>query len=291
MLLREFRIAAGKNGEIAGKHVDRSPAWISHLEAGRVGLRARMLDDLLNFYGITGAAERKEMHELALGGRERGWWSKYASVLSSQYSSYVGYESSAAKLLIYETLVMHGLLQTEEYATAVVRAGRPNESPKTVAKLVQVRLNRQQRIEGDEALRLLVVMDEAVLHRVIGGQVDVHRRQLEHLLDVARHNTNVRVQILPFEHAMFPGMVSSFTVLEFPSDPDIVYIETLTGDRYEDPPEADQYRVAFGDLRAAALSEPASIERIDAVLGSVALNRKGHFDAYQRPVEEEQPER
>lgn len=289
-LLRALRDAAGKTGEEAGRVVDRSPAWVSHLEAGRVGLRIKMLDDLLDFYGVTGADERREMHHLALGGRERGWWSKYASVLSSQYSTYVGYESDAQELWIYETLVVHGLLQTEEYATAVVRGGRPNDTEKTISQLVQVRLNRQERLEGNNALRLLVVMDEAVLHRVIGGDVDVYRRQMEHLLDVVRHNPNVRLQIVPYEHAMFPGMVSSFTILDFPSDPDIVYVETLTGDRYEDPPETDRYRVAFGDLRAAALSESASIERIEEVLASVAKKKRGTVHA-GRPVEEEHQER
>lgn len=239
-------------------------------------MRPKMLDELLTFYGVTGEAERREMHQLAVGGRERGRWSKFASVLSKQYSTYAGYENDATDLQIYETLVVHGLLQTPAHAEAVVRASRPGEPSATIRKLVDVRLKRQRRLRGDDPLRLMVVMDEAVLHRIIGGDVQVHLDQMAHLLDVARTTPHVRVQVIPFDHAMFPGMVSSFTIMNFPHDPDIVYIETLTGDRYEDAPEADSYKVAFGDLRAAALSEPASIELIEAAVDRAASTLKGH---------------
>ncbi len=153
-------------GEAAGAHVDRSPAWISHLEAGRVGIRPKMLNEILDLYGIDGSGERKELQALAVGGRERGWWSDYSSLLSKQYSTYAGYEDDAVELFIYETLVVDGLLQTEEYATAVVKASRPNDSESAIAKRVQVRMNRQRRLLGEDPLRILVVLDEAVLHRV-----------------------------------------------------------------------------------------------------------------------------
>ncbi|BCJ37520.1 transcriptional regulator [Actinocatenispora thailandica] len=287
ILLREMRNAAGKDGSAAGAAVDRSAAWVSHLEAGRVGIRPKMLDELLAFYGVTDDEMRREMHQLAVGGRERGWWSKYASVLSTQYSAYVGYENDATGLQIYETLIVHGLLQTPEYAEAVVRASRPGESSATIRKLVDVRLNRQRRLQGENPLQLMVVMDEAVLHRIIGGDVQVHLDQMTRLLDVARGEPHVRVQIIPFDHAMFPGMLSSFTIMGFARDPDIVYVETLTGDRYEDPPEADRYTVAFGDLRAAALSESASVELIEAAVDRAATKLKGAAHAHGLTVAEE----
>ncbi|MGA8113496.1 MAG: helix-turn-helix transcriptional regulator [Actinocatenispora sp.] len=286
-LLREFRETADIKGDVAGKHVDRSAPWLSHLEAGRVGIRIKMLDELLDLYGITGRPERKELHALATGGRERGWWSDYASVLSKQYSTYVGYEDDAVELFIYETLVVDGLLQTEEYATAVVKASSPMDSATAITKRVQVRLNRQQRLVGDDPLRLVVVMDEAVLHRVIGGDLDIHRRQLERLLDIARNHAHVRVQILPFEHAMFPGMVSAFKIMKFPKDPDIVYVETLTGDRYENQPAADRYTLAAGELRAAALSDTASIERMEEVLARMAKITRRHHGADRFEMAEE----
>lgn len=262
MLLRQIRTDAGIGAEQAAKSVDHTESWMSRVERGRTGLTRVYLERLLDLYGVAQDV-RAELAALAKGGRERGWWSKYSGVLSKQYSSYIGFEAEASRLLLWEGLVVHGLLQTPEYARAVIRASNPDDPPGVVDRKVEVRLNRQKRLTSERPLGLWVVIDEAVLRRIIGGDRGVHLAQLDHLLELADADSErVRIQVVPFDDSSHPGMLSSFTIMEFPEDPELVYIEGLTGDLYEDPPDSERYRLVFDNLRAAALSESASREII-----------------------------
>lgn len=269
MLLRQFRVDAGLTSDPVAAHMDRNESWVSRLERGRTGLRKLDLERLLDLYNV-GQDVRAELAVLAKGGRERGWWSKYSGVLSKQYSSYIGFEAEASSLLCYDSLVVNGLLQTEDYAHTVFRVGAPDEDLGVIDRRVEVRLSRQKRLVAEEnPLSLWAVLDEAVLRRVIGGDVKVHVGQLDRLLEAAE-SSRVRVQVIPFGEASHPGMLSSFTILEFPNDPEMVYIEGLTSDLYEDPPDSERYRVVFDNLRAAALSEPATIDLIRKVRAELA---------------------
>ncbi len=130
-------------------------------------------------------------------------------------------------------------------------------------------MNRQNRLTAEEPLRLWAVFDEAVLRRVFGGDIKVHLGQLDKLIETAE-SSNVRLQVVPFQDASQPGMVASFTIMEFPNDPEIVYIEGLTGDLYEGPPESERYKVVFDNLRAAALSEASTVDLIKKVRAELA---------------------
>jgi hypothetical protein len=244
-------------------------------------VRPETLNVLLDLYEVTDSDERQALMALARGGRERGWWSRHASVISREYSSYIGFEQSATELRVYEALVPHGLLQTEEYMRLLLATNAPREPAARRDRKVEVRLTRQQRLIDNDPLQLLVVLDESVLHRVIGGNVEVHRRQLAHLVAVAREYENVRLQVVPFEHAELPGALASFTLMLFEDQPEIAYIEMRPGDLYEEPPESEGYRVAHDDLRAAALSETASIQRIEEILAGQALTTRRHAGAYK----------
>lgn len=270
MLLRQLRTDAGMTPEQVAGAVDRTDSWVSRLERGRTGITRVYLERLIELYRI-GEDVGAELIALAAGGRERGWWSKFAGILSKQYSSYIGFEAEASRLMIYEGLVVHGLLQTEDYARALLRAGAPDEPISVIDRKVEVRMARQKRLVDEYPLKLLVVFDEAVLRRVIGGDLAVHIAQLDHLLTMADDGERrVRIQVIPFSDSSHPGMLSSFTCMEFPADPELVYIEGLTGDLYEDPPESARYRLVFDNLRAAALSEPATIEMIRRVRAELA---------------------
>jgi transcriptional regulator with XRE-family HTH domain len=271
MLLRQFRTEAGLRPDTVASSVDRTESWLSRVERGRTGLTRVYLEKLLEQYGV-GEDVATELADLAKGGRERGWWSRYAGILPKQYSSYIGFEAEASRLLIYEGLVVHGLLQTEEYARTVIRAANPDDPPTTIDRKVEVRIARQKRLAGESPLRLWVILDEAVLWKVIGGRKDVHLAQLDHLLALADEDSeSIRIQVIPFEDSSYPGMLSSFTIMEFPGgDPELVYIEGLTGDLYEDPPESARYRLVFDNLRAAAKSETASRDLIARVRSEIA---------------------
>jgi transcriptional regulator with XRE-family HTH domain len=263
LILRGLREKAGMTGEEVGAAIERSGSWVSRVETGRVGLRGRDLHDLLDLYRLDDAGVRDELLALAREGKQRGWWSKYADTLSGPYATYIGFESEAAELLVYETLVVHGLLQTEEYARVVSGSTIPSIQEEAVERRVQVRMARQTLLDRDTPLRLWAILDEAVLHRRIGG-TSVLRGQLRHLLD-AGERPNITIQVLPFSGGSNPGMIGSFTIVRFPveEDPDIVYVESVAGDIFEESEDTNWYNVVFDHLRAAALGPAESSQLIE----------------------------
>jgi transcriptional regulator with XRE-family HTH domain len=271
LILRGLRERQGLTGEQVGTAVERSGSWVSRVETGRVGLRSRDLTDLLDLFEVADAAVRAELGALAREGKQRGWWSKYADSLSGPYATYIGFEAEATRLQVYETLTVHGLLQTEEYARALFRAAFPPLDADAVDRRVKVRLERQHALlspppaessDQSGALELWAIFDESVLYRHIGGE-DVLRGQLRHLHQ-ATELPNVTVQILPFTAGAHPGMVGSFTVIKFAAenDPDVVYVEGITGDIFAESEDARWYNVVFEHLLANAFSPSASRERI-----------------------------
>jgi transcriptional regulator with XRE-family HTH domain len=266
LILRGLREKVGLTGEDVGATIERSGSWVSRVETGRVGLRGRDLADLLEVYHIDDTALRDELLALAREGKQRGWWSKYADTLSGPYATYIGFESEAAELLVYETLIVHGLLQTEEYARAMFGAAMlPNNTGDMVERKVKVRMERQELLtrQNTPPLKLWAILDESVLSRQIGGP-GVLRSQLKHLLE-ASMLPNVTIQIVPFEGGPHAGMIGSFSLVRFPSrdDPDIVYIEGVTGDIFAESEDARSYQEVFDHLRAAALSPTETRVRID----------------------------
>jgi transcriptional regulator with XRE-family HTH domain len=264
LILRGLREKAGLTGEDVGTAIERSGSWVSRVETGRVGLRGRDLNDLLDVYSNTDASLADELLALAKEGKQRGWWSKYADTLSGPYATYIGFESEATELLAYETLVIHGLLQSEEYARAVFGAAmRPNNSGDWVERKVKVRTERQELLTRKDPLKVWAILDESVIRRQIGGPI-VLRGQLKRLNELGRL-PNVTIQVVPFDAGPIPGMIGSFSIVRFPTptDPDIVYIEGVTGDIFAEAEDAVWYDEVFDHLRAAALSPLESRNMIE----------------------------
>jgi transcriptional regulator with XRE-family HTH domain len=281
LILRNLRERQGLTGEQVGAAVERSGSWVSRVETGRVGLRGRDLADLLDVLGVSDPAVREDLAALAREGKQRGWWSKYADSLSGPYATYIGFEAEAAKLQVYETLTVHGLLQTEDYARALFHAALPTLDRDAMERRIKVRLARQESLigtgNGDTSgaagtsgrfrpLELWAIFDESVLHRRIGGG-DVLRGQLRYLRE-ATELPNVTVQILPFSAGAHPGMVGSFTVIKFPveDDTDVVYVEGVTSDIFVESEDARWYNVVFDHLLANALSPSDSRTRIERAI-------------------------
>jgi transcriptional regulator with XRE-family HTH domain len=260
LILRGLREKAGLTGEEVGAEIERSGSWVSRVETGRVGLRSRDLSDLLSLYRVDDPTLAAELLSLAKEGKQRGWWSRYADTLAGPYATYIGFESEAAELLIFETVLINGLMQTEEYARATFEAARPPNTGDMVERRVKVRMARQQLLHRPNPLKVWAIFDQSVLHRTFGGP-DVHAAQLKHLDELSRL-PNVTLQVLPFDAGANPGMIGSFTVVRFPSadDPDIVYIEGLTGDIFVEAEDATLYHEVFDHLRATALSPTDSRE-------------------------------
>jgi transcriptional regulator with XRE-family HTH domain len=225
--LRDLREQAGLTGDQAGAVVERSGSWVSRVESGRVGLRVRELRDLLARYGVDDLQRRQELEELAVEGKQRGWWSKYADVLAEQYLTYIGLEAEARSILIYEDRLVPGLFQTEDYCRAIYGQAVPPLSAEVFEARVKVRMNRQRILTADEPPQLRVVLDERVLYRAVGG-TEVLKDQMTHLGEMA-HKPFVDLRILPLAYGDEFVTASSFHVMTFLKDPSVVYVETFSG--------------------------------------------------------------
>jgi transcriptional regulator with XRE-family HTH domain len=253
--LRRLREEAGITRSDAGWAIRGSESKISRLELGRVGFKVRDVDDLLKLYKLNDAEERERLLDLAREANNPGWWQRYDDVTPNWFHSYLGLEMAADLIRTFELQFVPGLLQTPEYARAVVALGRLNEpSPKSEQeRLVALRMARQRVLTRQRPARLWAVIDEAVLHRPIGGE-DVLKAQLQHLIEASRRH-NVTLQIIPFEKGGYTATGGAFTLLRFNDAdlPDIVYIEHLTSAVYLDKrEELDAYVVTMDSLSIIA---------------------------------------
>jgi hypothetical protein len=236
--LRRLREAQGVSREDAGWEIRSSESKISRMELGRVGFKELDVADLLTLYGLAADdPERERLLSLARESNTPGWWHRFGDVLPGWFQSYLGLEASASLIRTYEVQFVPGLLQTADYARAVVKLGHPRARPIELDRRVELRIQRQRLLTKEDAPQVWAVIDEAALRRPIGG-VDVLRAQIEALLE-ANELPNVRLQVLPFEFGGHAAAGGAFTILRFPAEDlsDVVYVEQLTSALYLDKAE------------------------------------------------------
>jgi transcriptional regulator with XRE-family HTH domain len=264
--LRRLREAAKLTCEEVADHLECSASKISRVETGRVSVSPRDVRDMLELYGVP-SAQRESLVQLARDSRQKGWWHAYSDTMQPQMATYIGLESAASEIRIYEVSLIPGLLQTEDYARAVIRAGMVNSPAEDIERRVSLLMARQPAVVREDPPKVWAVLDEAALRRRVGGS-GLMRLQLEHLLAQAAL-PNVAVQVIPFGGGAHPAMGRPFIILVFPErvDTDVVYLEDLTSALYlEDVAEVDRYNVFFNHLRATALSFDDSAALITSVL-------------------------
>jgi transcriptional regulator with XRE-family HTH domain len=258
--LRRLREKSGRTRQEAANRLGRAVAQIGHLETGRNLPSAGDVEVLLTWYGHPERIEFfRDLLKRAKKGRD--WWIGFADAVPDYFALFLGLEASAVQVQSYDALVIPGILQTPAYAAAIIRAGEP-QPDREVARRIELRMARQQLVErADDPVRVWSVLDEAVLHRQVGG-ADVMREQLERLVKLAER-PNVDIQVLPFTAGAHAGTEGAFTLLTFPpeldSDPGAVYVETrVRGIYYEDPAEILLYQQALTRLQVQALTPEAS---------------------------------
>ncbi|MFF4015150.1 helix-turn-helix domain-containing protein [Streptomyces sp. NPDC001843] len=268
--LRRLRESRGITREAAGYSIRASESKISRMELGRVSFKTRDVEDLLTLYGITDEAERDSLLSLAKEANVAGWWHSYSDVLPSWFPTYVGLEGAASLIRAYEVQFVHGLLQTEEYARAVVRRGMKGASTADVERRVALRLERQKCLVAENAPDLHIVLDEAALRRPYGDR-EVMRGQLQHLIEISER-PNVRLQVMPFSFGGHSGESGAFTILSFPESDlsDVVYLEQLTSALYLDKREdVAQYEQVLKELQQ---DSPGPDESRDLLRGLLQLS-------------------
>jgi hypothetical protein len=247
--LRRLREAKGVSRETAGWEIRASESKISRMELGRVSFKERDVADLLTLYGVTDEEEREAWLTLARQANTPGWWQREGDILPNWFQPYLGLEAAAVLIRTYEVQFIPGLLQTPEYAKAVILLGHGNAPPAEVERRVAVRMKRQQVLGREDPPQLWVVVDEGALRRPIGGP-EVMRAQLRALVDATKL-PHVRLQVIPFNVGGHAAAGGSFSILRFPEQdlPDVVYVEQLTSALYLDKrDDIDHYAAAMERL-------------------------------------------
>ena len=257
--LRRLRDKSGYKLEEIAAALGVAPSTLSRIETGKAPTKSAYLNQMLEMYDVHDAAQRQVLVDMAREGHRKGWWAAYDDVLPSGFDIYVGLEAETAAVRSYEALVVHGLLQTADYARAVLREMFPRHTMEQIERLVDLRMARQRRLEDNPPLELWAILDEAVIRRTVGGATCM-RQQLEHLVAAGDHQ-GITIQVLPFISGAHAGHGGPFSILEFPerSDAEVAYVESGAGNIYlEKDREVRARAEAFDRLRAAALSPAES---------------------------------
>lgn len=261
--LRKARAQAGFTQDEVARRTEWSLSKVVRIEKGTVGVSGTDLQALLRLFGIPEDGDRgAELLELARGTRQSSWWSKtYRPVISEQYLQYIEYEEAASVLHVYEPLLIPGLLQTQEYATAIIReladAGTPED---LIQARIDIRMKRQELLSQDPPPTIVCVLDEAAVQRT-AGQRNLAQGQIAHLISLARR-PDITIEIVPFTAGLHRGMLEPFLILSFPaSDGDVLFSEnsrdTLFSD--EDDGEIPGYKNVFSELRSVSLGAESTL--------------------------------
>ncbi len=262
--LRELRDATGMTLVRAGEFLQRNAATVSRFESGEYPIRRPDLMALLDLYGVSDRRKRDGLLRLSEDVWQKGWWDGYEPDVERYFVDYVWLESRATAIRSFEPSVVTGLLQTREYAEAVIAASDWEAEPAQIARWVQLRMDRQAVLHQETPPRLKVIIDEFVLRREIGGP-DVLRGQLAHLLTAAEL-PHVEIRVLPASlgaHAGHSGYFLLFTIAE--PDMDVGYAETVGGAVYVEPPGSERFVRVYDRLLDSALGLAESAQLIRAI--------------------------
>jgi len=265
--LRRLREARNLTTGEAAEVIRATHSKISRLERGRSAPRQRDVADLLTLYGVTEEAERERLLALARQAAAPGWWQQYSDILPKWFELYIGLEKAASVIRTYEVQFVHGLMQTEEYARAVILIANAHAPAEEIDRRVSIRMKRQRLLTQPDAPQLWAVLDEAALRRPLGGP-QVMRAQLEHLLQLT-DLPNVTLQIVPLCAGPHAAGGGPFTILRFPAPdlPDLVYLEQLSSALYLDQPDdIAGYLAVMDRLCVQADTGPSSQDMLRALL-------------------------
>ncbi|MFB7717227.1 MULTISPECIES: helix-turn-helix domain-containing protein [unclassified Nocardia] len=265
-MLHEMRETAGLSKEVVSAKTGINVTTLYRIETAQARPQRRTLTAMLELYDIA-EPQRTDALQLLVDALKPGMARSYEDAVSEVYGAYINFEAEALSARFFQSTFVPGLLQTEAYANAVYETTMPKISEQVRDQRVRARMERSQVLNKHDPLELWVVLDEAVIKRLVGGK-EVMREQFDQLLDHT-NKRNVILQILPFDAGAHPGMLGSFTLLDFPdpADPELVYVEGIASDELiEGHPEVRRYGVMFDQLRAMALSPRDSTNMIEQAI-------------------------
>ncbi len=263
--LRTELRTARLNKELTQEQVAKAMEWslskMNRIEKAKTGISTNDLKVLLPLYGITDKKQTEELLDLARAARQPGWWRQYGDVAPHTLLELIDYESAASAVHQFETTLVPGILQTEEYASAILQEFYSGNMPEEdIRKLVELRTRRRDLLVGPEAPKFSFLLDESAVHRQVGSPAVTSKqlRQLASITDLP----SVTIQIVPFTAGLHPSMGGAFEVVEFDDtdDENIVFIEDQRGDFIgDDPGEASRYLKAFQLIEEKSLAPADSV--------------------------------
>jgi len=257
--LRKLRTGLGLTVEDVADKLLCSAAKISRMETGARRPALRDVRDLCTLYNVDESAAT-ELMKLTREAREQGWWTQYEDL---NLYPYVGLEQDASSITAYSMYYMHALVQTEDYARAIIKAIAPKMDQVILQQRVEARLRRQELLERASPPNYRLLLDEAALRRPVGGFA-LMGTQIGKILELSAAG-KVRVQLIPFAAGAYSVADISFTLLEFnqPVLPSVIYVESLvSGGYYERPVDVARYRESIENIRDSALSPRESEQRL-----------------------------
>lgn len=266
MELRRLRQAVPMTADEAAEQLELSSSTISRSETGSVNVHPRDVDAMLRLYGLTDDRKRDALLALARRSRERGWWHSYRRILPPDVVSYISVEDGANSIRSFQTMLVPGFLQTQDYSRAIAAVFPREQPPAVVKQLIEVRRKRQQLLEEPDPVPVHVIFDESLLRRKIGGP-KVMRGQLERLLELASAD-NVTLQVLHDEGAHV-GLGGPFTLFGFPEPMDDMAIVHVENQRNfflaEDEDDIQHYELVFHRVQKSALPAPDSLALVKEI--------------------------
>ncbi len=271
--LRELRVNSGVSAEYARHAIGVGKQTLWRMETGQpVRLNPLFIERLCKVYGAS--EERTAvLLNLVEETKRTGWWHAYGDTIAEEFSLFVELEAVAKRLVSYQTTLMPGLLQTDEYRRALIWVDLPAIPSPEVERRIEMFRQRKARLDTDsEPVLLEAVIDESALRRAIGGP-SIMEQQLKHLMRIGER-PNVSVRVVPLAAETYAGLgAGSFVMLDFPkhptahlTEPPVVYMQALTGDLYlEKPEEIRRYRQAYADIQRSALDQGRSRALIDKI--------------------------
>jgi transcriptional regulator with XRE-family HTH domain len=266
--LKRLRETTGLTQDDVASQLDWHPTKVMRIETGRTSPHPNDVRVMLGLYGLAEPDLRDALIQLAKDARQRGWWYSYRDVLPSRFELFLGLESEADAIRDFDLAMIPGLLQTEDYARALIR-GQMAYDAAEVERRVEVRMERQKLLTREDRPQLWAIMDEAAVRRVVGGRA-IMRAQLLHLINEGGDLGPTTIQVLPFSAGPHPGQAGPFIILGFaePTEPEVVYMETVGGNLYVDKPEEVRlFTTVFDQLTAVALSPVQSRAMLQSLTG------------------------
>ena len=251
-MLKELREQNGLKLTDSAEYLQRSFSAISKFESGALPIREPEVLALMDLYGVGGEHQRASLLRLSSEISKTGWWEKYSSEVADWFIDYMWLESRAERIQTFDITPINGLVQTAAYAEALFRAANPHDSSAQIERGVELRMSRQAILEGENAVELEIIMEEAALRRVVGGR-EVMKDQLQHLLDCTER-PNIEIKVVPFESGALVSPDGSFRLISMEDPfPLIAYSVSPAGGSYLESEEAERLAALYDRLREMSL--------------------------------------